>query len=277
VVEGSRIRSRGCTLVPLVVLSVVACADSSTGPSDPEFPHIPPASELVASDEVRARYAEDAAQLALREVNAKLAPADRDVELPTEIVDGFYNALLHVHGLRHAARDSVASQFRIHTFPGYSTHELLVEVSLRTDWPAAWFSGERLTGNPEVDALVTAWDLRVSKVFSPAPANTYVILYSSRPLDMRALGSRFLEIDGVEAADASHFAGSGNDIEATVEPGLLRLAYSVGFGDCPAGCIKRHYWFFEIDEQGSVRYRGTNGDPIPSLATVEATAPVGSR
>jgi hypothetical protein len=230
VVEGSRIRSRGCTLVPLVVLSVVACADSSTGPSDQEFPHIPPASELVASDEVRARYAEDAAQLALREVNAKLAPADRDVELPTEIVDGFYNALLHVHGLRHAARDSVASQFRIHTFPGYS-----------------------------------------------APANTYVILYSSRPLDMRALGSRFLEIDGVEAADASHFAGSGNDIEATVEPGLLRLAYSVGFGDCPAGCIKRHYWFFEIDEQGSVRYRGTNGDPIPSLATVEATAPVGSR
>jgi hypothetical protein len=255
----------------LLALTAVACSESYTGPGDPAFPIIAPADETGVPEQSRALYAEDAAQLALRYVESSRAPADRDPQLPAEIVAAFYNALLHVYNERHQARDSVADMFRIHAFPSLSTHELLVEVDIRADWTAPWLVGEPLTGLAEIDSLVNRYELRITKVFSPAPIHTYVVLFSKRPLDMRTLGKRFLSIAGIEAADANQFVGAGNDIEGTIEPGILRLAYSVGFGDCPAGCINRHYWFFEITEDGAARYRGTNGDPIPTLTTLEAT------
>lgn len=264
-------------LVPLAALAAIGCSESYTGPGDPAFPVIAPANETSVPEQNRALYAEDAAQLALRYVESFRDPADRDPELPAEIVAGFYNALLHVYNERHQARDSVADMFRIHAFPSYSTHELLVEVDIRSDWTAPWLVGEPLTGLAEIDALVSEYELTITKVFSPAPIHTYVVLFSERPLDMRALGERFLPIAGIEAADANQFAGGGNDIEGTIERGLLRLTYSVGFGDCPAGCINRHYWFFDITEDGAARFRGTNGDPIPTLATLEAKPRVRSK
>jgi len=263
--------------VLLFGLAAIGCSESYTGPDDPAFPLIAPASESSVPDEARALYAEDAAQLALRYVESLEAPAGREPEMPVELVAGFYNALLHVYNERHQARDSVADMFRIHAFPSVSTHELLVEVDPRVDWTAPWLVGEPLTGRDEIDALVTRYDLTITKVFSPAPIHTYVVLYSEEPLDMPALGERFRPIDGIEEADANEFAGGGNDIEGTIEPGILRLAFSVGFGDCPAGCINRHYWFFEIDEDGTARFRGTNGDPIPTLATMEALPRVRER
>lgn len=258
-------------LVPLFALTAIGCSESYTGPGDPSFPRIAPANDTRVPDDAQALYSEDAAQLALRHLETSLAPADRDPELPAEIVAGFYNALLHVYNERHQARDSVADMFRIHAFPSHSTHELLVEVDLRAEWTAPWLVGEPLTGLAEIDELMTTYGLTITKVFSPAPIHTYVVLYSERPLDMPALGVRFRSIVGIEAADANAFAGGGNDIEATIEPGLLRLAYSIGFGDCAAGCIGRHYWFFEITEDGSARYRGTNGDPIPTFSAMETS------
>ena len=264
-------------LIALIVPAIGACSESYTGPGDPAFPSIPTASEASVPEDVRALYAEDAAQLTLRYVEGLHAPADRDPELPAGIVAGFYHALLHVYNERHQARDSVADMFRIHAFPASSTHELLVEVDTRTNWTAPWLVGEPLTGDARIDALVTTYDLTITKVFSPAPIHTYVILFSERPLDMRALGERFRAIHGVEEADANQFAGAGNDISGTIEPGVLRLAYSIGFGDCAAGCIGRHFWFFEVHEDGAARYRGTNGDPIPSLSVMEASPRVRER
>lgn len=52
---------------------------------------------------------------------------------------------------------------------------------------------------------------------------------------------------------ATPLAGGGYTIELTV-----------GWGDCPAGCIERHVWTFEVDETGAVELVSETGDPVPS-------------
>jgi hypothetical protein len=38
----------------------------------------------------------------------------------------------------------------------------------------------------------------------------------------------------------------------------------VGWGDCPAGCIERHVWTFEVSPEGDVELISESGDEVPS-------------
>lgn len=51
---------------------------------------------------------------------------------------------------------------------------------------------------------------------------------------------------------ATAIAGGGYTIELTL-----------GWGDCPAGCIERHVWTFEVTAEGGVRLVSESGDEVP--------------
>jgi len=53
----------------------------------------------------------------------------------------------------------------------------------------------------------------------------------------------------------------------TAEPlagGGYRVELTIGWGDCPAGCINRHVWTFDVDPRGGITRVGDSGDPVPS-------------
>ena len=53
----------------------------------------------------------------------------------------------------------------------------------------------------------------------------------------------------------------------TAEPlpgGGYRIELTIGWGDCPAGCIERHVWTFDVDATGGLNLVGETGDPVPS-------------
>lgn len=52
---------------------------------------------------------------------------------------------------------------------------------------------------------------------------------------------------------ATPLAGGGYAIEVTI-----------GWGDCPAGCIERHVWTYEVKPDGTVTMKSEAGDPVPS-------------
>ncbi len=43
-----------------------------------------------------------------------------------------------------------------------------------------------------------------------------------------------------------------------------RLEFEVGWGDCPAGCIDRHRWTYEVARDGSVELIAEEGPPVPA-------------
>lgn len=48
--------------------------------------------------------------------------------------------------------------------------------------------------------------------------------------------------------------------------GGFRLTFTNGWGDCPAGCISKHSWTFEVTALGDVKLTGEAGDPLPGGA-----------
>ena len=237
---------------------------STTTPVD-----VPPPDGLALPDSVEARYREDAARLALRYLYAQdEEAADEQVELPEPLVTSLYNALARVYEARDLPeRDSVVTLYEIHTFPNPAMRSLIVAVDSTAGWVEAWRRGQRLTGQRRIDALVERYDLRLEAFYRWSWSHT-AVLGTAEPLNLRALARLFDPVPGVAYAEPNGYIGGGNDI--TAEAGgvggeaFWEIGYSVGYGDCPAGCIARRAWTFRVYADGDVRYLGASGSPLPS-------------
>ena len=45
--------------------------------------------------------------------------------------------------------------------------------------------------------------------------------------------------------------------------GAYRITLTIGWGDCPAGCINNHTWAFRVRADGEVTLLEESGDPVP--------------
>ena len=57
--------------------------------------------------------------------------------------------------------------------------------------------------------------------------------------------------------------GDGDDIRATRDSAAWVLAFSLGYGVCPAGCTGRTVWTFSVFDDGRVRYDGSKVSGLP--------------
>jgi len=47
--------------------------------------------------------------------------------------------------------------------------------------------------------------------------------------------------------------------------GGYTIVVTLGWGDCPSGCISRHTWTFDVDADGTVDLTSETGEPVPSV------------
>jgi hypothetical protein len=258
---GSHISTLLRTLLPFLAFMALGCQEIA-GPVA-GFPVVPRTGGVELTAAERLAYEEDAVRLALRHGAATGAPGMDRVEPPAALVESLFNALTAVHGAAHPARDTVIDVFGIRAFPNPPVFEVMVRVDPAVAWTRPWSTGQALTGNAAVDDLVTRYGMSVRQYYRWSIGEV-ALLRASRPLNMAALAARFATMPGVIWAEPNGYAGDGNDIRARPQSGGWRLEYSVGFGDCPAGCTGRRVWTFAVDSTGAVRYLGGSGDPLPS-------------
>jgi hypothetical protein len=255
-------RARGATTALTLALAVTAC-EFIVDPTLEDYPRITQPSSVNLDGSVKSAYEESAAIMALRIVQAANGSALRSVELPPELVTSLYNALLRVHAFSHPARDSVVDLYRIRAFPRPTVREIAVTADRTLPWMQKLRANQRPTGNEQVDALVSRYDLRTVHHFDwPGENLATVALAGPGPLNTIALAKEFGPIAGVRWSEPNGYVGDGDDIRVEARDGGWRLSYSVGSGDCPAGCIARTSWHFQVDA-GGVSYRGRTGDPPP--------------
>lgn len=234
----------------------LACSEGSRPPSGPE-PTLP--SMLTFPDSLALSYREDAARLALR-ARIDNGPHPVPIEIPVPRIDAFFASLAQVYDLVSAERDSVFSVYGIHTFEWPELRSLIVAVNESYGWTEAWQNGKTWTGYDAVDKLIEAHALTLVRY---RESGSYAVLESARPVYMSALADAFEEIPGVRYASPNQRGGDGNDIVVRTGPSFLELDFSVGYGDCPAGCLYRRHWVFRVDGPGRARFVGSYGDPPP--------------
>lgn len=269
-----RVSAMTASTVLVAVAALVGGIACGSGPTEP----LPlPVDEGELPAELLADYREDAARLAVRHRRTLDQRPLGDVRVSEPLADDLYGALVRVAAFDHPASDSVAALYKVHTFPEPVLHRLLLGVDPDVGWTGAWRDGRRQTGNPDVDELLETYGLALERYRARDAGYDLAVLVSEDPLDIAALARRFLPVEGVVIAEPDAVAGDGNDIRAAAVDSGWRLEYSVGFGDCRAGCISRHTWTFRVGDDGAVTFLESEGPPPPPVSgTVRAPGRTGA-
>jgi hypothetical protein len=235
---------------------IVAC-DSATAPRSFRST----ADDSSVPEPSRVAYREDATRLALRDL---LARGYDGIPIPREAVQPYYDALVFVYNATGlSARDTVVDVYSIHTSGNPTTRSLLLWLIGSEAWVQKLARGEIPTGEPAIDTLLARNSLSLGSVYVMHDGDVLVTLGPPEPVNIQALARLFRGIGGVRFAEPNSSIGDANDIGGSTDASRVLLDYSVGYGDCPAGCIGRRFYHFAIHEDGTVEYLGASGSPPP--------------
>ena len=156
----------------------------------------------------------------------------------------FIDSLLlkNIYFVLQKARATLDTLKTIHAFPDYVHNELI--VSSTAPWTDQWKNGILLTGYSPVDTLLKKYNATSVKYNS---LSSYVIRFG-QPLQIKNLSAEFQKDTNFNYAEPNGYVGDGNNIETVYKNGEWGIAFSRGFGDCPAGCISRYYWYVSVKD-----------------------------
>jgi hypothetical protein len=261
------VRRLSASAVLLVTVGITAASSNALSPTQPEsrpsqsIAQNQQAQDAQVPDIVKHQYREDATELALRLLVQQGETSGSGVELPADLIQTLYNALIQVYQATDEPARTVVNTYNIHAVPRVNTRELLVGVDSTKAWTQAWRNGKRLTGNAEIDALMEQFDLDLKQYLS---VSNIAVLRTGRRLNTPAIARLFNGIQGVEYANVNGVLTDGGDIQAEFKGNYWQLKYSIGFGDCLAGCSDRTTWTFNVYPDGGVQFAGRSGSRLPS-------------
>lgn len=142
--------------------------------------------------------------------------------------------------LARGVNDSLAD---IHAFPDYVPNQIVLCSS--ASWTSAWRSGNLITGNAFIDSLSILYGLTGVDTLS---FGSWYVLTFAHPLQIVNLSKLYASEKTIVHAEPNGYVGDGDDIRMFEKNGEWDIAFSIGRGDCPAGCIYRYYWYVVVHD-----------------------------
>ncbi len=246
-----------------------------TGCDDDDDDPIGGIEDCKVPNSVEDDYTDDANRLALR---AMQASGINEVTISTALIDRMLNALAVVYKSDSLERDTIVSIYGIHTNPTPGFKQITLTVSTDTTqypWVKNWQDGTRLTGNSQIDNLLTVYGLELGSYTEiDIDQNTRVasvVLSATNAVNLEALAGTLSTVQGINFVRVDEDdAINGNDITASESGSLITLNYSVAYNakadDCISDCTKKRTWSFEVDLANcTAELVSVTGDPAPPI------------
>jgi hypothetical protein len=219
---------------------------------------LPAPDDSAISDSLKNLYQQDGARLALRYLYSQHSSDTASIEIPAILANLFYQGLIYVcnfQSLNFSPAGRLIS--RIHTLPNPNLNSLVVGVDTSESWTKAWQNKNITTGNKQIDELLFPYNFQVSSF-----SYSWAVLKTNMNLNLLALARELEKIPGVNYAEPNNYFGGSYDITATLAPDKIVITYLYGWGDCPSGCISRHYWEYYVTSEGFVQLSREYGTPL---------------
>ncbi|NBC82399.1 MAG: T9SS type A sorting domain-containing protein [Bacteroidetes bacterium] len=210
-------------------------------------------------------YTEDAKILSLREIHADTSHQYSDsIYIPADLVKKYTQLLSVIYNIDNEATDSVFNQNNIHTFHDIPYKAITMNVDTSYNWVNNYLQDSLVSGNSIFDTLMQQYNFKLHSFFHLSSITSLTVTTTDY-LNIFPLVDSLKTIAGLNDVEASgSWAGDGNDIEVFTKNDTTFVQFSIGWGDCPAGCTNRHFWKFAvIDCQGV--YLGSFGDAITDI------------
>lgn len=246
-------------------LAIISCGSLSVNPDQSPVldwnnaPQISEGNDQLLTHEQRNAYQKDAEILAVRYINER---DSTQTEIPDKLINLLYNGLVHIATSDLSKAKEVTNDYQVHAKMN-DPREITVYVDTTASWVDAWRDGDATTGNNDVDELISQFNFSVAE-YDEMESVSYSLttLRSDRAINGFAVGRLFENLNTVKDAGPDGIIGDGNDISVLFFDNYLQFYFKYGYGDCPAGCINRHIWGFNVYSDGHVDYIGEDG-PMP--------------
>ncbi|NOU61031.1 hypothetical protein [Marinifilum caeruleilacunae] len=111
----------------------------------------------------------------------------------------------------------------------------------------------------KLDLLIDDYDLQLDSLGKDRYA-----VHASTGINQEVLALELKQFPFIYEAQSANCIGDGSQIElAYFSPDFIHLIYSYGWGDCPSGCINRHYWELGIYGSGAIELLSESGKELP--------------
>lgn len=229
-------------LIYSFLLAFLACSKPRYGET-PDY-----ISQVELKQDIIDRYTQDAWTLYMDEIIAN--PNHKNYSSPgldTAEALKILKIIQAVSNSRSPQRDTVFNLYAIHPYCGYGFNYLSLKV--QTDQPFIQnLAIERFpTGNATLDPLLQQFGFDSVKTAYNYPQFNWLTLYTKKSFNMLAVKSLFAKAPGVLISEwGAGCVGDGNRIALKRDENSATLTFSIGRGDCPAGCIYRRHWEFVV-------------------------------
>jgi hypothetical protein len=228
-------------------------------------------SSCSAPDSIRAKYQSDAYRITLRRLLRNQSNYQDTVAIPQAIIDTTLHALMAIYNATVLpARDTVVKMNNVHTLymPDLNT------LSLTADSNLVWMQNIRKgilpTGDATIDFLLNKYGLKKQSyyAFKSLPYHSLTLTTDSN-YNMAGLAKLVRGISGVFSADPNQVPGDGNNITDSIYADHIQIVYSIGWHDCPSGCIDKRFWKFNVYWDCSVAFDTSYGSTLPYTGVKE--------
>ena len=217
-------------------------------------------SNCIPSNELLDQYTWDVKNLTLRRMWELNSPDTALVTIPYQWQDTIMDGLAAIcNATSIPERDSVFNFYCVHDLASsgiFITKEIMVFVDTSFAWTDAWQNLIALTGNPQIDTIVTRYDLEVVDFYNFSFGNM-ALLATDSLWNVYALIDSLEIILGVEFCDPNQLIGAAGRILYDKIGSERYFTFWFQWNDCFDGCDNAHGWKFKVYEDCSVEFLGT--------------------
>lgn len=193
-------------------------------------------------------YIKDAQQLYYHEIfNNEDHPEYNNPIIDTNEVNKVLKIIEAVYNSDSQQRDTVFEIYSIHNRYNYSFNSITLQVQPDESEIENMVNMIIPTGNSKLDNILTTYQFdSVQTGYKYPDISTFVIIYSSREYNMLPIQKELKEISSILLTEITHLSFDGNNITLERNEDSAIITFSIGYGDCMAGCMQHRYWEFKV-------------------------------
>lgn len=227
-----------------LIAAVLVFISSACDIEDPNIGY----EDINVEDYIRANYSEDAKRLYFHEViNNSNHPDYNEPELDEAEIEKILKLIQAVYNSDSQERDLVFNDYQIHARYCYAFNSTFLRVDTQRPEIQKLANGEFVTGEPSLDEILSTYQFDSVRLSYSYPDFPWLTIYTDQDYNMIPISEELQNLESVEIAEFNNgCVGGGNSISLSRSNDVAILTFSVGSGDCPAGCIYYKYWEFVV-------------------------------